>query len=269
MFLISPIKTLYSIKFYLQTLKEPLWKAFCFVIYIFVLGAIFVSLYAPAKLRQPLDTGVEKVAAYMPDIKISKGVITANNNKRTVIAPKELRGYKFIFDTASTEPAYPTQMQKENIMMYVNKNTVYVFANGQFQQNVVDKNLEMSISKELLLKNKREIVQTLSYVIVVILLFAIAFRILVLTILALIVAFVMDAVIRGNLGFKKLLTLALYLQGPVLILDIILLVLPVHIMGMSVFVAILIYVIYLNLIFLNLRASIMQKVEPQLDEDEE
>ncbi len=269
MFLISPIKTLYSIKFYLQTLKEPLWKAFCFVAYIFVLISIFVAFYAPMKLRQPLSEGVEKVASYMPDIKVSKGVITANNNQRLVINPKELQGYKVIFDTASTEPAYPTQMQKENITMYVNQNTVYVLANGQFQQNVIQKDLEFEASQKTLLDNKAQIVQFMSYFLVIIFILILAFRILILTVFALIVAFVINAATRANLGFKKLLTLALYLQGPVLILDVILLVLPYHIIGMNVFVAILIYVIYLNLIFLNLRASIMQKVEPQLDEDEE
>ena len=81
MFFISPIKTLYSIKFYLQTLKEPLWKAFCFIAYLFVLGAIFIALYIPAKLQQPLSYGVEQVANYIPNIKVSNGSIIANNNE--------------------------------------------------------------------------------------------------------------------------------------------------------------------------------------------
>jgi len=269
MFFISPIKTLYSIKFYLQTLKEPLWKAFCFIAYIFIIGAISLALYATAKLQQPLNEGVEKVANYLPNIKVSDGVITANDNKKLVISPKELQGYKVIFDTASTEPAYPTQMQKENILMYVNQNTVYVLANGQFQQNVIQKDFEMEISKEIVLKNKQQIVTYLSWVLIFVFIFALAFRILVLTIFALIVAFIINAVTRANLGFKRLLTLALYLQGPVLILDLILLVLPLHILGISAFVALLIFVIYLNLIFFHLRANIMQRAEVQPDEDEE
>ena len=154
MFFISPVKTLYSIKFYLQTLKEPLWKAFCFVGYIFAIGAIFLAIYTPIKLNQPLNQGVEFVANYIPNIKISNGIITANNNKKITISPKELQGYKIIFDTASTEPAYPTQMQKENVMIYVNKNTIYALFNGQFQQGIIQKDFEMEISKEILLGNK-------------------------------------------------------------------------------------------------------------------
>ena len=269
MFFVSPIKTLYSIKFYLQTLKEPLWKAFCFIIYLFVLCSIFLALYVPIKLQPMLNAGVEKVANYVPDIKISNGVITANNNERLVISPKELQGHKIIFDTASTEPAYPTQMQKENIMAYVNKNTVYILANGQFQQNVVQNNLEMEVSKESLQKNKQQIVKYLSWVLVFVFILALAFRIVMLTIFALIVAFIINAATKANLNFNKLLTLALYLQGPVLILDLILFVLPFHILGMSAFIALVIFVIYLNLIFLNLRATVLPKTQIPLDEDEE
>ena len=269
MFFISPIKTLYSIKFYLQTLKEPLWKAFCFALYLFILGAIFLAVYTPIKLHQPLTYGVEQVANYVPNIKVSKGIITANNNQRLVISPKELQGYKVIFDTASTEPAYPTQMQKENILMYVNKNSVYVLANGQFQQSAVQKDFEMEISKDILLTNKQQLVKTMSYILAAIFILALVFRIIVLTILALIVAFVIGAATKVNLGFKKLLILALYLQGLVLVLDLILFLLPVHIMGTSAVIALLLYVVYLNLIFLNIRAILMPKTKTLIDEDEE
>ena len=271
MFLISPIKTLYSIKFYLQTLKESLWKALGFITYLFILGSIFLAIYTPIKLHQPLTYGVEQVANYIPNIKVSNGVINANDNKRIVISPQELQGYKFIFDTASTEPAYPTQMQKENILLYVNKNTVYVFANGQFQQNTIKKDFKMEISKDMLLANKQQLVRTISYILVSVFILALAFRLLMLSVIALIVAFIISAVTKINLGFKKLLALAFYLQGPVVILDFILLVLPFHILGMSVFVALLIYVVYLNLIFLNLRgtAAAAQKTKTLLDEDDD
>ena len=268
MFFISPIKTLYSIKFYLQTLKEPLWKAFCFALYLFVLGAIFLAVYTPIKMNKPLTYGVEQVANYIPDIKVSNGLITANDNKKIVISPKELQGYKFIFDTASTEPAYPTQMQKENIMMYVNQNTIYVLANGKFQQNVVKKDFNFEVSKKTLLENKDQIVQFVAYFLMFIFILIFVLRIVTLTALALVISFIMSAVTRVNLGFKKLLTLALYLQGPVIILDFILLVLPLHILGMNVIVALLIYVVYLNLIFLNLRGGVTLKTDIQLDEDE-
>ena len=260
---------MYSIKFYLQTLIEPLWKAFGFITYLFILGIVFLAIYTPIKLHKPLTYGVEQVANYIPDIQISKGVITANNNKRIVINPKELQGYKVIFDTASTEPAYPTQMQKENILLYVNKNTVYAFVNGQFQQNTIQKDFEMEVSKEILFDNKGQIVKTLSYIMAAIFILVLAFRFVIFSIIALIVAFIMSTITKINLGFNKLLTLALYLQGPVLIFDLILLILPFNIIGMNIFVILLIYVIYLNLIFLHLRAAATPQTKTLIDEDEE
>lgn len=269
MFFISPIKTLYSIKFYLQTLKEPLWKAFCFITYLFVLGAVFITIYIPAKLQQPLNYGVEQVANYIPDIKVNNGIITANNNERLVINPKELQGYKVIFDTASTEPAYPTQMQKENIMMYVNKDTVYFSLNGQFQENKIQKDFNFEVSKDVLLTNKQQYIKTMSYILVIIFILVLAFRIVMLSIIALIVALIISAASKVNLGFKKILTLALYLQGPVLVLDLILLVLPLHIIGVNILVVLLIYIIYLNLIFFHLRTTGTPQTKNLIDEDEE
>ncbi|MBO4707796.1 MAG: DUF1189 family protein [Elusimicrobiaceae bacterium] len=269
MFFISPVKTLYSIKFYLQTLKEPLWKAFCFIAYLFVLGTIFIAIYIPAKLQQPLTQGVEKVADYVPNIKVSNGVITANSNERLVISPKELQGYKFIFDTASTEPAYPTQMQKENIMMYVNKDTVYFSLNGQFQENKIQKDFNFEISKDILLTNKQQYIKTISYILVIVFILVLAFRMVMLSIIALIVVFIINAATKANLGFRKILALALYLQGPVLILDLILLILPFHIVGINVLVVLLIYIIYLNLIFFHLRATVTPQTKNLIDEDEE
>lgn len=272
MFFISPIKTLYSIKFYLQTLKESLGKAFGFVAYLFVLGSIFLILYTPGKLKPLLAEGVEKVADYVPNIKISQGIITANDNKRLVISPKELEGYKIIFDTASTEPAYPTQMQKENILMYVNKNTVYVFANGQFQQNTVqkEKDFDMEISKEILMTKKEQIVQTLATVLVIIFILTLALHITFFIIIALLVAFIINAVTKANLSFKELLTLALYLQGPVFLIELILFLLPTKIIGLSIWAALLVFVIYLNLIFLNLRATYAgKKTEVPFEEDDD
>ena len=222
MFFISPIKALYSIKFYLKILQESLWKAFGFITYLFILAAIFLAIYMPIKLKPFLNTAVEQVANIMPDIKVSDGIINANNNRRIVIDSKELQGRKIIFDTASTEPAYPTQMEKENILMYVNKNTIYVSVNGNFQENTLQEDVDLEISKDILLTNKPQIVKALTYVVILIIILAVFFRIVMLTLFALVVAFIIGAATKVNLGFKKLLILALYLQAPVLILDLIL-----------------------------------------------
>ncbi|MBQ2312931.1 MAG: hypothetical protein II183_02080, partial [Elusimicrobiaceae bacterium] len=75
-------------------------------------------------------------------------------------------------------------------------------------------------------------------------------------ILALIVALIMNAAFKLNLPFKEMLILALYLQWPVVILDLILMLLPVQILGMSSFVALVIFLIYINLIYTHLRVLV-------------
>ena len=197
---------------------------------------------------------------------VAKWELGGINNEKEY---KELQGYKIIFDTASTEPAYPTQMQKENILMYVNKNTIYSYNNDRMQAFPVDEKFEGKISKEIVIENKDKIVQFLSYLILVAAFLVIMFRLIFFTIIALVVALIIGAATKVSLGFKKLLILALYLQGPVLILDLILLILPLHILGMSVFIALLIFIVYLNLIFLNLRSGVTLKTNISINEDEE
>lgn len=259
MFFISPIKALYSIKFYLQTLKKPLWRAFLFITYLFILSAIFLSVYVPVKLRPIINTGLEEVANIIPEITVEKGQISVNDGERLVLDNKELQGYKIIFDTSSTEPGYPTQMEKENIIMYVNKNTVYVAYNGQFQENTLQDNVNLKISKEILLENRDKIVAAINYFMVVVFVLGMLFRIIMLTLLALLVAFLISTISKMNFGFKELLTLALYLQAPIVIIDLLLLLLPVQILGMSVVIALLIFVIYTNLIFAALRNKNLPK----------
>lgn len=253
MFFISPIKTIYSIKFYLEKLKEPLWKAFLFFVYLFALASVFLAIYMPAKMNPLINDGITQVAQIIPDITVTEGVINANNNRKLVIDDKILQGYKVVFDTASEEPGYPTQMEKEKVLMYVNKDTIYASFNGQFQETHLDENVNVTLSKQELLKNKDKIAAIIKYLLILIAVFTLLFRMLMLAILALIVALIMNAAFKLNLPFKKMLILALYLQGPVVILDLILMLLPVQILGMSSFVALVIFLIYINLIYTHLR----------------
>ncbi len=253
MFFISPIKALYSIKFYLQTLKEPLWKAFCFVIYLFVLGAIFITIYIPAKTKPIIGNFIEEVAELTPDISINKGVITANDNKKLIITHPKLEGYKIIFDTASTEPAYPTQMAKENILAYVNKNRVYISYNGQFQEHAMPADKDYTITKQELLKSKQDIAQIGSYFVLSIALLALFFQMFFYILLALLIVSIINLSTKANLGFKRLFTLALYLQAPVSVIALLLLFSPLQIVGLSSLVIIIAIVIYANLIFGALR----------------
>ena len=263
MFFISPIKAVYSIKFYLQKMKEPLWKAFLFFAYVFVLGAIFMTLYVPVKFGPDVREGVDQAAEIMPDINITEGVITVNNNQKLVIDDKILQGYKIIFDTGSTEPAYPTQMEKEKVVMYLNRNTIYLNYNGQFQENTLKEDMDFKVSKQILLDNKTKIVNTINYFLVIVFVGGLFFRMCILTAFALIVAFLISMAFKLELGFKKLFVLAIYLQAPVVIIDLILFALPLHVLGMSTVVTLIVFVIYTNLIFYSLREAAPAQITNQ------
>ena len=259
MFFISPIKAIYSIKFYLQTLKEPLWKAFLFFVYLFALGTLFLSFYVPIKVKPVVADIITQVAEITPEININKGVITVNDNKRLEIAPQVLEGYKIIFDTASEEPGYPTQMEKENILMYVNKDKIYVSYNGQFQEKEIPDNADFTFSREILLSNQPQYVEFAAYFMTVIFILAFLFRLILLTLLALIVVFIISVAAKKNIGFKKMLTLAIYMQAPIIIIDFILMILPTSILGMSAFISLIIFVIYTNLILANIPPALPVK----------
>lgn len=260
MFFISPIKVVYSIKFYLQTLKEPLWKAFLFFVYLFALGAIFLTIYIPIAIGPKVDEALVQVAEIMPDITVSEGVITVNNNKKLVIDDKILQGRKIIFDTGSTEPGYPTQMNKENVVLYVNKNSVYMSYNGNFQENTLQDDIDFHVSKQILLDNKTQIANTINYFLILVFIGVLGFRMFALAVLALIIAFLISMAFKLDLSFKKLLILALYMQAPIVIIDIISLVLPIHVLGMSALIALVLFVIYANLIFSALRTDMPKQI---------
>lgn len=253
MFFISPIKAIYSIQFYLKVIKESLWKAFLFLFYLCVLGSVFITFYIPAKIKPVIDQSVEQTAQIIPDITIDNGVISANGDKRTEIAPEALNGYKVVFDTASTEPGYPTQMQKENILIYVNKNTAYMAYNGQFQENTIPSTTNLTLNKQTLLDNKTAIVSFLSNILTVIFIFAFLLGVLFLTVIAVLVVFIISSSAKQKIPFKQILIIAIYLQAPILALDLILTLLPFTITGMNVILSLVIFVVYSNLIFAALR----------------
>jgi len=252
MFFTSPIKAIYSIKFYLQTIKEPLWKAFLFLVYLFVLGSIFFTLYVPVSVKPDIINVITEIAEITPEINIDKGIITVNNNQRLEIAPQILEGYKIVFDTASTEPGYPTQMEKDNVLMYVNKNKVFVTYNGQFQENELPTNANLKFSKDIILQNQTQIADFVVYFMTIIFILAFFIRLLLLTALALLILLIIGASAKKSIGFKKSLILAIYMQAPVVSIDLILMLLPMRILGMSALFSLLIYVIYTNLIFTNI-----------------
>ena len=271
MFFISPIKAIYSIKFYLQQLKEPLWKAFLFFVYISAIAAVFLAVSVPIKMNKEINAGIDKLAELMPNITVKDGIITVNNNRLTVIEDEVLQDYKIVFDTASTGPVYPTQLEKEKIAIYANKNAFYTSVNGQLQETKMDKKFNVELSKQEVHNNRDKIAYTIKYFFVVIAVFILALRLLIFTLIALVIAAILNAVYKLDLSFKELLILTIYLQAPVIVLDVVMILLPLQIIGMGALLAIIIYVVYINLIFTALRTQSTPKarVAELLEDDEE
>ena len=272
MFFISPIKAVYSIKFYLQKLQESFWKTLLFFVYVFVIAAAFLAVYVPYQMSPTINEGIDKVAELMPDIVVDNGIITANNNRRTVIEDASLQNYKIIFDTASEEPGYPTQMEKEHVLIYVNKNAVYANLNGQFQETKMEKSYSLTLSGQEMRNSKSKIASTIKYFFVLVAVFAVALRMFIFTILALRIALIISVAYKLNLSFKKLLILAMCLQAPIVIIDMVLMLLPFQIMGMHAIVALIVFVVYLNLICSALRAADntpAKRIKALLDDEED
>lgn len=269
MFFISPVKAIYSIKFYLEKIKEPLWKAFLFFLYLFVLASVFLTIYIPSKMTPLISSGIDKVAEIAPTVTVTNGIITANNDERLVIEDKILQGYKIVFDTASTEPGFPTQMEKERILFYINHNAVYVNYNGKFQEVKMEENFNTTFSKQELLNHKEQVVKAIKSVLVAVAIISLFIRIIMLAILALMVVFLLAMAFRLSLPFKKMLILALYLQGPVVIFDFILALLPTQILGMSSLIALVIYIVYINFIYVRLRAESVPQTVAETGKNED
>ena len=237
-FLLSPFKAVYNLNTYTKAIKQSAWKTLLFLVYLLVMfTALFLAVIAikTPSLTPIFEKSTEQVAKIMPDIEVKDGRVIANNDEYYEITmedlldpndydyrdiPQQILDQKIVFDTARTEPVYPTKMQQENISVLITDKTVYMLANGQVETRdfKINKDETFSINGQYLLENKDKIVQIINKVIVtsviIITTILIAFFMAITMILAIVAVAISQLFTRTNLYFGEVLSISCYLLAP-------------------------------------------------------
>lgn len=247
MFFLSPIKALYDLKFYVEQLNKKVSKSILFLLYLFVLSALFMAAILNITLQTPIKQAVEKAASYMPQIVIKNGQALVNNDEKLTITPEELGGYNFVFDTARTEPAYPTQMQKDSTLLFMNKNAVYMEYNGQFQERVLPSNLNLVISEEIIMQYQPDITKIILYLLTAFFILAQLIKLPVFLGLGFVTATIINSYLQAKMSLTKLFILSAYMQAPITVLYLLQLMSPYKSSGI-IFIYLIIFIIYSHLV---------------------
>jgi hypothetical protein len=212
--LLAPLKTLCSIKFYIENTAKSGWRALFFLVYLFALTSALICTATVFIAKPAAGALVDKFVQYIPDIYIEDGIITVNDNLPLTIQPRELEGYKIYFDTGSTDHVYPTEMEQSKTLITVTSNTVYFNYRGRFQETLVNSEADMVITKNLLAENRALISGLIAYSLAAGAAAAQVLRLFILVIAALIVIALFNAFAQAGMGGDKLLKAACYMQGP-------------------------------------------------------
>lgn len=251
-FLISPFKSVFNIDTYIKATKQSGWKNLLFLFYLLVLTSLFCFAFFFTKmppLAPFLDQVITNFAHALPNIEIKNGTISANNNEYYEIDLKDILTHidnnkffdedsfseninsKIVFDTARTEPVYPTQLENEGVALLVTGKNVYSISKGQMQTNSPRENLNLTLNEQFILSNKSEIIKNIKNVIYAVFLFVmpliIFFIMIFFLVLALLACYIIQLFFaRAEVSFGDIMAIACYLLAPVMILLCIIIVLP-------------------------------------------
>lgn len=291
-FLISPFKAVFDIDTYIKATKQSPWKTLLFLFYLLVLTSLFCFAFFFIKmppLTPFLDQVITKFAHTLPNIEIKNGTITANNNKYYEIDLEDVLTHidnnkffdedlfsddikhKIVFDTARTEPVYPTQLENEGVALLVTGKNVYSISKGQMQINSPREDLNLTLNEQFLLSNKDEMIKNIksvilavSLIIVPVIVFFIMIIFLVLAILACYIVQLFFA--RAEVPFGDMMSIACYLLAPVMILLCIIIVLPFSV-PMVPFICFALCMIYSQFILTKIKIQKAQENFAQNDDE--
>ncbi|MBR4508706.1 MAG: DUF1189 family protein [Elusimicrobiaceae bacterium] len=266
-FLLSPFKALYNLNTYLKAIKQNVWKTLLFLVYLLVFFSVlfFAVLAIKTPSLTPFFEGIaEQVAQVVPEIRVKDGRLSANNDEYYEITfdkmfqnidqditgvPPQAFDQKIVFDTARTEPVYPTKMQQENIGVLITDTEIYILANGQLEVRKleINKNENISIDRQYILDHKTEIVQLINKIIVMMAVittpFVIGFFMVIFLILAIIAVAISQLFVRADVSSGDVCSICCYLLAPVFFFLLITFILPFNIpfLGLICFVICIIY----------------------------
>lgn len=246
--LLGPIKALYNMKFYLESLGKSAWRAFFFVVYISVITVVLTSLFSVIFMGPTISQTVDTMIDYLPEMEITNGKIKVNNNQPLTISPETLGGYNIVFDTGRTEPVYPTEMRTSGTLLLISADKVYFSLQDRFQESQIPTDLNANIDRETLNASKEPVANMAMGVILAFMLLAQIFRIPFMLLLAFVVVLVLGRTMRVPTKSGDNFKIACYIQAPALLIYLISYFTPIP--GFLVgFAYLAVFVIYGQIIF--------------------
>ncbi len=246
--LLGPIKALYNMKFYLESLGKSAWRAFFFVVYISVITVVLTSLFSVIFMGPTISQTVDTMIDYLPEMEITNGKIKVNNNQPLTISPETLGGYNIVFDTGRTEPVYPTEMRTSGTLLLISADKVYFSLQDRFQESQIPADINANIDRETLNASKEPVANMAMGVILAFMLLAQIFRIPFMLLLAFVVVLVLGRTMRVPTKSGDNFKIACYIQAPALLIYLISYFTPIP--GFLVgFAYLAVFVIYGQIIF--------------------
>lgn len=261
-FLSSPFKAIYNLDTYIKATKQSVWRSLSFLIYTIVLTSIlfFVGVLIKTPALTPiLQEITTKVAQSIPDIEIKNGVITANNGAYYEIKPEDF-DKKIVFDTSRTEPVYPTQMQQNNIAIFVTAKTIYIDQQGRTQIYNLSEDTNFTLNEQVIMDNQDEIIKTIKKFLYLIALFSLPIITVVfmfiLMILAILACAISQLFLKAEVSFGDICSICCYMLAPALFLIFIAFLLNIPFVWVICFV---LFMIYSQLVLTKIKTQQLKK----------
>lgn len=245
---LAPVKTLYNMKFYLESLKKSSWKAVLFLIYLFAISVVILSLVISFAITPKINQSVNDLLDEMPEMSISEGIIEVNNNQPLKVSPAGLNGFNILFDTGRTVPVYPTEMNNDKTIILVDSNKVYFAAGQRFEQIEIPKEITTDITRETLAASKEPIANIALAAVLTFMFISQAMRLPFLVIIAWIVVAIVGKTMRADAKTSDYFKLACYFQGPAILIMVagLFVALPGILLGLAYLA---VFIIYAQVVF--------------------
>ncbi len=274
-FLLSPIKAIYNLDTYIKATKQSFGRILLFLIYLIVFTSIvfFVGILVRTPSLDPfLDETITQIAEVTPVIEIKDGTIKANDGEYIEVQ-LDPEMPKVAFETNRTEPVYPTQMEKDNIAIFVTGEKIYISSgNGNVKIVPINNKINQTITKQYILENKADMIKTIKSFLFWGFLFAmpavIIFFSIILFVLAFIAAAISQMFIRTESSFWDIVRICCYMLAPALLFIFIVVMIPLNI-PLIWFICFVIFMTYSNLVFTKIKLLGTEKSHTKKKETEE
>ena len=149
------IKSIFSFRFYHRLAFATRGQMIAFGIYLFMLSLVVFYFFAGSYI----DKNLPVLLKNFPEVTFEKGVLTAPKNAVSVTVPDS--NVKLVFDASRTTPPTQDDMVKEQILMLVSGNKLYMPAANGVQSRELPPQLTFVTSQDNLAKQKDSLASAL------------------------------------------------------------------------------------------------------------